>query len=117
MVEWTSSIRRALGFLAVIAAVTPGCGQNRSKGAPMLSSGSAGHQQANGVSLYYEVHGTRRPLLLLHGGVGASEMFGPNVEVFAKGRQVIAVHLQGHGKTPDVDRPLRFETMGDTSRH
>jgi pimeloyl-ACP methyl ester carboxylesterase len=67
----------------------------------------------NGLELYYEIHGTGRPLILLHGGVGASEMFGPNLEKLAAARQVIAVHLQGHGRTHDIDRPLRFESMAD----
>jgi pimeloyl-ACP methyl ester carboxylesterase len=43
----------------------------------------------------------------------ASESFGPSLEELARTRQVIAVHLQGHGRTPDIDRPLRFESMAD----
>ena len=51
--------------------------------------------------------------MLLHGGVGASEMFGANLPVLAESRQVIAVHLQAHGRTADVDRPMTFEAMAD----
>ena len=51
--------------------------------------------------------------MLLHGGVGASEMFGPVLPQLAAGRQVIAVDLQAHGRTADVDRPMHFETMAD----
>jgi hypothetical protein len=40
-------------------------------------------------------------------------MFGSNLPMLAKSRQVIAVHLQGHGHTKDIDRPLRFEFMAD----
>jgi pimeloyl-ACP methyl ester carboxylesterase len=69
--------------------------------------------EVNGLSLYYEVHGTGRPLVLLHGGVGAIEMFGPVLPALAEGRQVIAVDLQGHGRTADIDRPLRLESMAD----
>lgn len=71
------------------------------------------HAAVNGVNLYYEIHGSGRPLVLLHGGVTASEAFGPNLAALAERRQVIAVHLQGHGHTPDVERPLRFEDMAD----
>ena len=53
------------------------------------------------------------PLILLHGGVGASEMFGPLLPALAENRQVIAVHLQAHGRTADIDRPLSFELMAD----
>jgi pimeloyl-ACP methyl ester carboxylesterase len=68
----------------------------------------------NGLQLYYEIHGSGgRPLVVLHGGIAASESFGPNLPALAASRQVIAVHLQGHGRTPDVDRPLRFEDMAD----
>jgi len=70
----------------------------------------------NGINLYYETHGMRgagEPLVLLHGGVGAIEMFGEVLPLLAAGRQVIAVDLQAHGRTADVDRPMRFETMAD----
>ena len=67
----------------------------------------------NGLNMYYEIHGTGRPLVLLHGGLGAIEMFGPNLPGLAKGRRVIAVDLQGHGRTADIDRPLSVELMAD----
>jgi pimeloyl-ACP methyl ester carboxylesterase len=67
----------------------------------------------NGVELAYQIHGTGRPLVLLHGAFGSVEMFGPNVAALAAGRQVIGVDLQSHGRTPAADRPMRFETMGD----
>jgi pimeloyl-ACP methyl ester carboxylesterase len=63
--------------------------------------------------MYYEIEGVGEPLVLLHGGVGASEMFGVMRPALAENRQVISVHLQGHGQTVDTDRPLRFETMAD----
>jgi len=67
----------------------------------------------NGLQLYYEMHGSGIPLIMLHGGVGASEMFGDNLAALAATRQVIAVHLQGHGRTADIDRPLSYELMAD----
>jgi len=69
------------------------------------------YADVNGIRLYYEIHGTGYPLILLHGGRGAIEMFGPNLPELAKGRQVIAVDLQGHGRTADIDRPLSAELM------
>jgi len=69
------------------------------------------YADVNGIKLYYEIHGTGRPLVLLHGGLGAIEMFGPNLEALAKARQVIGVDLQGHGRTADIDRPLSAELM------
>ncbi len=67
----------------------------------------------NGLSLYYEEHGSGEPLIVLHGGIGGPEMFGPNLPLLAAARRVIAVHLQGHGRTADIDRPLRYEYMAD----
>jgi pimeloyl-ACP methyl ester carboxylesterase len=88
---------------------------------PALAFGQAGPPDAlktgyapvNGLKLYYEVHGAGQPLILLHGGVGATEMFSPIMPSLSKTRQVIAVDLQAHGRTADVDRPLRCETMAD----
>ena len=71
------------------------------------------YADVNGITLYYEIHGAGRPLVLLHGGLGAIDMFGPNLPALAKGHQVIAVDLQGHGRTADIDRPLSVELMGD----
>jgi len=66
----------------------------------------------NSQHIFYSVHGAGKPLILLHGGIDP-DSFGSNLAELAKGRQVIAVHLQAHGRTPDTDRPLRCETMGD----
>ena len=67
----------------------------------------------NGLRLYYELSGHGDPLVLLHGGVGASEMFGAMAESLGRRRRLIGVHLQGHGRTKDIDRPLTFESMAD----
>ena len=67
----------------------------------------------NGIRLAYRTFGEGDPLILLHGGFGSVEMFGPNVERLAAGRQVIGVDLQSHGRSPIADRPMRFETMAD----
>src|SRR5437899_9719836 len=69
--------------------------------------------RVNGIELGYQVEGKGDPLILLHGGFGSVEMFGPNVELLAARRQVIGVDLQSHGRSPAVDRPMRFETMAD----
>src|SRR3977135_301863 len=64
-----------------------------------------GYAPVNGLNLYYEIHGIGEPLILLHGGLGATEMFGEIVPLLAKSRRVIAVDLQAHGRTADIDRP------------
>jgi pimeloyl-ACP methyl ester carboxylesterase len=71
------------------------------------------YADVNGLHMYYEVHGTGRPLVLLHGGLGNGEMFGPNLATFADHHQVILPDLQGHGRTADIDRPLDIRLMAD----
>ena len=71
------------------------------------------YADVNGLHLYYEVHGTGRPLILLHGGLGAGEMFAPVLPQFAANHQVILVDLQAHGRTGDIDRPLDTRLMAD----
>jgi pimeloyl-ACP methyl ester carboxylesterase len=66
----------------------------------------------NGIELYHEVHGTGRPLVLLHGGVmNAETSFGAMIPQLAKAHQVIAVDLQGHGRTADSDRPITLTNL------
>jgi pimeloyl-ACP methyl ester carboxylesterase len=77
------------------------------------AKGTGQYADVNGISLYYETHGEGRPLILLHGGLGSGEMFGPALPALAEGHQVIAVDLQGHGRTADTDRPISLEVMGD----
>ena len=73
---------------------------------------ASGYAPVNGVEVYYEIHGSGKPLVLLHGGFGALEMFGPVLTALAEKRQVIAVDLQGHGRTLPFDsRPMSFEAM------
>lgn len=71
------------------------------------------YADVNGIDLYYETHGTGSPMVLLHGGLGSGEMFGPIIGTFADRHQVILVDLQGHGRTADIDRPLDIRLMAD----
>ena len=70
------------------------------------------YASVNGLKLYYEVHGSGRPLVLLHGGLMTIELnFGSLLGPLAAGRQVIAVELQGHGHTEDAGRPLTIDAL------
>ena len=77
------------------------------------TKGVGEYAEVNGINLYYETHGSGRPMILLHGGLGSGEMFGPILPALAENHQVIAPDLQGHGRTADIDRPIEMEFMAD----
>jgi pimeloyl-ACP methyl ester carboxylesterase len=77
------------------------------------TDGQTGYAPVGDLEMYYEIHGSGRPLILLHGAYMTIELMGPLLPGLAKTRQVVAVEQQGHGRTADVDRPLTYEQMAD----
>jgi pimeloyl-ACP methyl ester carboxylesterase len=77
------------------------------------TKGPGKYAEVNGISLYYEIHGSGRPLVLLHGGLMSGETFGPVLPLLAERHQVIVPDLQGHGRTADIDRPIDVRLMAD----
>jgi pimeloyl-ACP methyl ester carboxylesterase len=102
---------------ATTVAATPRITHSAKGGTAMsaqaTSATKSGHIEVKGVHYYYELHGKGEPLLLLHGGLGSIDMFGPNLPILAEHRRVIAVDLQGHGRTTLGDRPISLIDMGD----
>ncbi len=96
-----SFIFLAISVLAISVPAKPG---------PDVKSG---YVEANGLSYYYEIRGGGEPLLLLHGGLGNIGMFEPLLPQLSSGRQIIAVDLQGHGRTVLGERPISLIDMGD----
>jgi pimeloyl-ACP methyl ester carboxylesterase len=92
----------------ILAASALACAQTHT-----TTAFKTGYALVNGLNLYYESHGTGEPLILLHGGLGATEMFGEVLPLLSKTRRVIAVDLQAHGRTADIERPMTFEAMAD----
>ncbi len=86
---------------------------------PAASTSAAGtsagrYASVNGLRLYYEIHGTGRPVVMLHGGMLTIDLtFGALIPALAAGRQVIGIELQGHGHTPDTDRPMTIGNLAD----
>lgn len=75
---------------------------------------TSGYALVNGLKMYYEIYGTGTPLVLIHGGGSTIHTtFGRVLHEFAKTHQVIAVELQAHGHTADIDRPLSFQQDAD----
>jgi pimeloyl-ACP methyl ester carboxylesterase len=92
----------------ILATSTLACAQTQP-----ATAVKTGYAPVNGLKMYYEIHGVGEPLILLHGGLGSSEMFGEVLPLLSNTRQVIAVDLQAHGRTADIDRPMTFEAMAD----
>ena len=81
---------------------------------PYGNNPAAGKYQAvNGIRLYYEVYGSGKPLLMLHGNGGSISSFSKNIPYFAKNYRVIAVDSRAHGKSVDTGDSLSFEMMAD----
>ena len=75
---------------------------------------TSGFASVNGLKMYYEIHGTGTPLVLIHGGGSTLHTtFGRVLHNFAKNHKVIAVEMQAHGHTADIDRPLSFQQDAD----
>lgn len=75
---------------------------------------SSGYASVNGLKMYYEIYGAGTPLVLIHGGGSTLQTtFGRVLHEFAKTHQVIAVEMQAHGHTADIDRPLSFQQDAD----
>lgn len=81
-----------------------------------MAAVKTGFTRVNGLEVYHEVHGEGDPLVLLHGGVAGIANVAALLPGLSARRQVIAVELQGHGRTSDSDRPFSFEAMaGDVA--
>ena len=79
-----------------------------------MKTSTGNYASVNGLAMYYEMHGNGFPLVLIHGGgstIGTN--FGRILPVLAQAHQVIAVEMQAHGHTADIDRPLSFKQDAD----
>jgi pimeloyl-ACP methyl ester carboxylesterase len=80
---------------------------------PAAPDPESGYAPVNGLKLYYEIRGTGAPVVVLHGGLSNTELIEGMIANLARTQRVIAVDLQGHGRTADIDRPFSCEAMAD----
>ncbi len=93
-----------IGLAAMSLAVAP-------VAAETLTPVTSGYAPVNGVEIYYETYGSGEPLILLHGGLESIVSYAPIIPALAEGRQVIALDLQGHGRTEPFDRPMTWSNL------
>lgn len=115
---WVSVLAILTGVLFVACSPAPETGSAAPETATSaaeaeMKPASNGYADVNGIKLYYEIYGSGEPLVLIHGGLTTIGEMQGWLQPLAKTRQVIAVEMQGHGRTADTDRPMRFATMGD----
>jgi pimeloyl-ACP methyl ester carboxylesterase len=104
-------LRSRIAFIAsalAICAAPPAAGAQQAVAKPDTS----GYVAANGVNYWFETRGTGEPLLLLHGGLYTTDMFGPVLTRLAEHRRVIGIHLYGHGRTALGTRKISAVDMG-----
>jgi pimeloyl-ACP methyl ester carboxylesterase len=115
---WT---RNANAAAALVSGLAVTLAPHSSVGTRATSAASAGaadrpagaYAAVNGLRMYYETSGSGEPLVLLHGAFLTVDSWAPILSTLARTRRVIAVELQGHGHTADIDRPLSFGQMAD----
>ncbi len=105
-----------LTLITVLLLSLAGTGVRRVWSSLMNAESKTGYAPIHGMQalLLHEIHEPKVSRWFCSmSGITAFEGFGTNIDALAKSRQVIAVHLQGHGNTADIDRPYRFEALAD----
>ena len=75
---------------------------------------ASGYADVNGLKMYYEVHGSGKPIVLLHGSyMNIPLNWSHIIPLLAKDRKVIVAEMQGHGRTKDISREFSYEGMAD----
>ncbi len=75
---------------------------------------TTGYAPVNGLKMYYEVHGRGQPVVLLHGAfMTITNNWDGWISELSKTRKVIAVEMQGHGRTADIPREMSGENNAD----
>jgi len=75
---------------------------------------TTGYAPVNGLKMYYEVHGRGKPVVLIHGAfMTITNNWTGWISELSKTREVIAVELQGHGRTADIPREITYENLAD----
>lgn len=75
---------------------------------------TTGYARVNGLKMYYEVHGSGEPVVLLHGAfMTITNNWNGWIEELAKTRKVIAIEVQGHGRTADIARDMTSDFLSD----
>ena len=109
-----STVFGALLLLVATGSVRAGDGwRTLSTPPPLPAAESTGNVEVNGASIHYALYGSGNAdaVLLLHGGLGAAEDFGGQIEALAAAYKVVAIDSRGHGRSTDDDQPYGYHLM------
>jgi pimeloyl-ACP methyl ester carboxylesterase len=98
--------------IALLAAAAASTTAPRVHAQQVAKPDTSGYVAANGVDYWFEIRGKGEPLVLLHGGLFTTELFGPVLTTLAEHHRVIGIHLQGHGRTTLGTRKIRLPDIG-----
>ena len=106
IINWNSNMKTTAFFLSLLLTI--------SSVASAQQKTTTGYAPVNGLKMYYEIHGSGEPVVLLHGAFMAiTDDWRVWISELAKTRKVIAVEMQGHGRTADIKRDITFENLSD----
>lgn len=89
-------------------------GAQQAKASSPVTLKSSGYAPVNGLKMYYEIHGEGQPLVLLHGAYMTIDLnWSQLIPELAKTHKIIALEMQGHGHTADIDRPITHKALAD----
>ncbi|HEX2628739.1 MAG TPA: alpha/beta hydrolase, partial [Chitinophagaceae bacterium] len=91
----------------------PSTSSNDEKVSQDTKPAETGYAEVNGLKMYYEVYGTGKPIVLLHGAFMTIPLNWAHIIPLLKDRKVIVTELQGHGRTRDIERKISYEGMAD----
>ncbi len=106
--------KKFLLMAVVLVLALVGCGQQNNLRESYGNNPAAGHWlQTRGLSMYYEIYGHGRPLLLIHGNGGSIASMGGQIPYFEKSFEVIAADSRAQGKSLDLSDTLSYSMMAD----
>jgi pimeloyl-ACP methyl ester carboxylesterase len=108
-----ASLALVMPLLAHSAATAEDLWKTLPEAPPMPPASETGMADVNGIKLYYAIYGSGEPLLMLHGGLGHSDVWGNQIPAFAAKYKVIAVDSRGHGRSTRDDKPFGYDLMTD----
>lgn len=82
---------------------------------PMPVADQRGFAKVNGIAMYYAVYGkaNRSPILLIHGGMGSSDVWSQEIPTLSVHHEVIVADSRWQGRSTHDRRDLSYHLMAE----